>query len=102
MLPACGGIVVEVSGDKVVPDDVRGFGEPEFGYLGKHPPLLRYRVGKHDVESGYPVRGDDEQRFAEIIDIAHLAAFGRLQSARLVSRINDVFITIAPFLFGAY
>ena len=40
-------------------------------------PFLRDRVRQHHVKGGYPVRGDDQQRIAEIIDIAHFSALRR-------------------------
>ena len=48
-------------------------------YLGQHPALFRDRVRQHHIEGGDPVRCDDEKRITQVIDIADLAAFRRLE-----------------------
>ena len=49
--------------------------EPEIADLREHPTLVGNPCGQHPVESADSVRRDDQQRLAQVVDVAHLAPF---------------------------
>src|SRR5262249_50072181 len=58
--------------------------EPEIGHFVQHPPLVRDRVGEHDVERGKAVARDDQHLvLADGVDIAHLAVAQARQALEL-------------------
>ena len=57
--------------------------EPEKRKLCEDAAFIGNRRWKDDVESGEPVRGDNEQLVAEIVDITNLAAGGGREAGEL-------------------
>ena len=48
--------------------------EPEDAHGGENAPLVRNAGGHHPIEGADAVGGDDDERFAEVVHIANLAA----------------------------
>src|SRR6267378_3232896 len=57
--------------------------EPEKRKLRKDAALVGNRRGKDDVESGEPVRGDDQELVVEIVDVADFSARNGRQAGEL-------------------
>ena len=56
--------------------------EPKTAHRRQQPAFLGDPAGQNEIESTDPIGADDQQRFAEIVDIAHLpAAAGKGQSS---------------------
>ncbi len=60
----------------MVRNDILQEVEPEKRKLGEDAAFVGNGSRKNNIEGGEPVRGDDEQLFAEIVDIADLPARG--------------------------
>ena len=63
--------------DHVIGNHVLQQIEPEQRKLRQHAAFVGYSGGQHHVERRQPVRRDDQQPVAEIVNVAHLAAGGR-------------------------
>ncbi len=50
------------------------FFEPEKTQRGENPAFVGNAVGHHDVVSADAVGGDDQERIAQVINVANLAA----------------------------
>ena len=72
------GVLRHVGGDEVV-GDVFEEVEPEEAELGEHAALVGDAVGHDAVEGADAVGGDEEEGVAEVVDVADLAADGRLE-----------------------
>ena len=57
--------------------------EPEDGELGEHAAFVGNRGRQHVVEGGKPVRGDDDQEIAGVVNVAHFAAHQRLDAGQV-------------------
>ncbi len=57
--------------------------EPEKRKLRKDAALVGNRRGKDDVESGEPVRGDDQELVIEVVNVADFAARNGRQAGEL-------------------
>lgn len=69
--------VVHALAGEVVGHDVREFGKPEVGDLGKDFAFARDGFGQDDVEGGKAVGGDDEHGFfVDFVEVAHFAGVG--------------------------
>lgn len=64
----------DVGGDEVVGHDVAQQPEPEERELGEDLAFAGDAGGEHMVEGGDAVRGDEQQGFADGVEVAHLAA----------------------------
>ncbi len=64
---------VQIVGDKVVGNNVCGFVKPEPGQGGQHAAFAGDAGGQDHVKRRKPVRGDNQQRIAEVVDVAHFA-----------------------------
>src|SRR6266852_5312880 len=69
--------------EDVVGNDVLQEIEPEERELSQNAALVGDWRGKDDVEGGEPVRGDDQELVAEIVDVADFAARSRCQAGEL-------------------
>src|SRR6266849_5350562 len=69
--------------EDMVGDDVLQEIEPEERELSQNAALVGNGRGKDDVEGGKPIRGDDQQLAAEIVDVTDFAARGGFQAGEL-------------------
>jgi len=69
--------------EDVVGDCILQQMEPEKRELRKDTALVGNRRGQDDVESGEPVRGDDEELVVEIVNVADFASRNGHQAGEL-------------------
>jgi hypothetical protein len=65
----------EVRLQDMIGADVGGEIEPEAGELGKDLSLVGDEGGKDKIKGRYPVRGDDQELVAQIIDVPDFSFF---------------------------
>ena len=76
-------VLRNVGGDEVVGYDIAQQLEPEERELGKDFALTRNAGGEHVIEGGDAVRGDEQERFADGVEVAHLAASEQRQGGEI-------------------
>ena len=68
-----GGEAGHIEREEVVRDDIGQLVEPERRQLRQHLALVGDAGAQHVVEGGDAVGGDQEQRIAQVVDVAHFA-----------------------------
>jgi hypothetical protein len=81
MLAHGSGVVANVGRTQVIWNDASGPVEPERGQLRKDLAFIGNSRAKNVVECRDPIRGDHQQRVAEVEDVAHLALAMRSKAA---------------------
>ena len=67
----------------MVGDDIGHALEPELGDLVEDDPFVGDRLVHDDIERRDAVGGDDQQVFAQVVDIADLAAVDELEVGKI-------------------
>ena len=65
--------------------------EPVDGQLGEHLALARNTVGQDHVEGGNAVRGDEENIFAGLINVANFSARNELDTGEVAFKEDGSF-----------
>ena len=80
---AAAGIRRDVGRDEVIRHDAGELREPERRQLREHLALVGNARSEHVVERRDAIGGDDQQRIAEVVDVAHLARAEAAQRRKL-------------------